>query len=771
MMANKGSVLRSSGGEQVALQSVSAVGRISGLLFEMTVRQHYCNTSQRTIETVYTLPLAWGAVLMGMSVEIGGKRQTGAVIEKKQAQDKYEDAIAEGDMPIMLERSSTDLYTINLGNLKSSEKAVIEYRYAQLLRFEDDCVRLSIPTTIAPRYGDEQAQGGLKPHESTDASMLVEYPFDLSISIDGQLASGTIDSPSHAIKVARTEMGLVATLARNGYLDRDFVLTVDTLKSAAISTVVKDEDGYIALASFCPSIQGESREPIALKILVDCSGSMQGDSIHSAKRALHQVLAELNSADRFCYSRFGSRIAHGFGSMRTADPITIRVASVLVEKTEADLGGTEIETALRSTFALADETQGADLLLITDGEVWNIEEIIKIANQSGHRIFAIGVGSAPSESLLRLLAESTGGACELLAPSENIEQSIIRMFRRIRLPRAIELNVNWGGAAPIWETNLPSALFDGKTVHVFACFEKQPTEAPVLSFLMQKGKDRIQAIAPVPELSDAQTFCRLAVSERLKTATKEDALESALRYQLVTQNTNLFLVHERAAGDKATDLPHLQKVAQMLAAGWGGTGTIERSINYSEMDMPTIMRTGRQRDAVEAMKQTGSGTLDVPSFLRKQADTGTRHVSKPKPPVSIRPTEVLKIVNQNLNHPDDLAHVIALLESTTRPDSVEQLMVDAPIIGADAAQAWIALILWLSSQLGTENNWGRHAARSVTTLADKMDKTMLNKLLRMVSEEFGTVTLEFWNKDEADSAKYLGGSKVNNWLLSLRGKF
>jgi hypothetical protein len=32
------------------------------------------------------------------------------------------------------------------------------------------------------------------------------------------------------------------------------------------------------------------------------------------------------------------------------------------------------------------------------------------------------------------------------------------------------------------------------------------------------------------------------------------------------------------------------------------------------------MRSGRHREAVEAMKQSGVETLDIPSFLRKQAD-------------------------------------------------------------------------------------------------------------------------------------------------------
>ncbi len=44
-------------------------------------------------------------------------------------------------------------------------------------------------------------------------------------------------------------------------------------------------------------------------------------------------------------------------------------------------------------------------------------------------------------------------------------------------------------------------------------------------------------------------------------------------------------------------------------------------VDYRELDMPAVMRTNRHREAtVEAMKQSGVETLDIPSFLRKQAD-------------------------------------------------------------------------------------------------------------------------------------------------------
>ena len=42
-------------------------------------------------------------------------------------------------------------------------------------------------------------------------------------------------------------------------------------------------------------------------------------------------------------------------------------------------------------------------------------------------------------------------------------------------------------------------------------------------------------------------------------------------------------------------------------------------VNYSELDTPAVMRRGR-REQIDAMEKSGMDMLDIPSFLRKQAD-------------------------------------------------------------------------------------------------------------------------------------------------------
>ncbi len=51
-----------------------------------------------------------------------------------------------------------------------------------------------------------------------------------------------------------------------------------------------------------------------------------------------------------------------------------------------------------------------------------------------------------------------------------------------------------------------------------------------------------------------------------------------------------------------------------------GTYDVPMEVDYTKLEMPAVIRRGRHSEAIEAMKQSGMETLDIPSFLRKQAD-------------------------------------------------------------------------------------------------------------------------------------------------------
>jgi hypothetical protein len=139
------------------------------------------------------------------------------------------------------------------------------------------------------------------------------------------------------------------------------------------------------------------------------------------------------------------------------------------------MGGTELKMALTEVCSIRGARDRSDILLITDGDIWDIWYSVRNARNSNHRIFAIGVGSAPAESLLRQLALDTGGACELVSPTEDMKPAVMRMLHRIRSRRTQSLSIDWGHK-PAWVTQLPQSLFAGDTIHVFAGFNEPAHE-------------------------------------------------------------------------------------------------------------------------------------------------------------------------------------------------------------------------------------------------------------------------------------------------------
>src|ERR1700712_1368165 len=89
--------LQGSKGEALVLEGVTASGDLSGMLLDMRIEQRFRNPRPSSLEVVYTFPLPWRAVLLGVDVRLGGRQLTGAVVAKAQAVQGYEDALAEGD--------------------------------------------------------------------------------------------------------------------------------------------------------------------------------------------------------------------------------------------------------------------------------------------------------------------------------------------------------------------------------------------------------------------------------------------------------------------------------------------------------------------------------------------------------------------------------------------------------------------------------------------------------------------------------------------------
>ena len=614
--------LTTHGDAKVALEQVNVVARLRGLCSETEMTQIYRNLEDKNIEAVYTFPLPLAAVLLELSLELNGKVCTGVVSAKQQAEDHYEEAMASGDSAILLRQIEPGIFSVSVGNIMPGERAVIRYRYSQFHQWNNDSLRFQLPTTIAPRYGDPIASG-LAPHEVPEYSLTHDHGFTLQLRIEGELATADFECPSHRIGVSQDGTARVFQLAGGAsVMDRDFVLVLkDTsTQSGASGYWARDKGAYVAQASFHPRYPGEARISAGvIKLVVDCSGSMGGDSMRQAKAAVADILAGLHQQTHFNITTFGSHFELLFSKPKPADRRHLQIARKFLEKMDANMGGTEIGSALKASYqARGQQEELADILLITDGEVWNQESILKDAKKSGHRVFSVGVGSAVSENFVKEIAAITGGASELVSPREQMSEHIIRHFQRIYQPRATLVEVEWP-SEPLYQapTAFSHAIFAGDTLHLFSRLTEKPKDGVTLRLTYADGQ-RIETkmdLTAIDESSDFNaTLPRLAAHARLKELDAKQAQALAVEYQLVSEYTSCVLVYQRAAGEKADAVPELRKVPQTVAAGWGGFGTVDRGIM---MDM-AVSESGYLSAPVAAAPSLNKSMAPMRSLRRKK---------------------------------------------------------------------------------------------------------------------------------------------------------
>jgi cell division protein FtsZ len=66
--------------------------------------------------------------------------------------------------------------------------------------------------------------------------------------------------------------------------------------------------------------------------------------------------------------------------------------------------------------------------------------------------------------------------------------------------------------------------------------------------------------------------------------------------------------------------PRSRQQNKPLAVVRTGTDEAPLNVNYGDLDAPAVIRRRSRDAAVQAMQQSGVDTLDIPAFLRKQAD-------------------------------------------------------------------------------------------------------------------------------------------------------
>ena len=606
---------------ELALKKVKITGNVIGKFGSFEIEQVYKNNTKDVLEVGNTFPIVETATVVGFEINVGDKVLKGKCKEKGEAKKEYQKNIVKGNSAYMMEQETNNIFKISVGKIDRDEEVKVKIQYIDKFEIIDNKIQVLMPTLVTPRYKSN----------ITDKLVYgkVDYTIDFNINIIKSLNRKSIYCPSHKINVIdedKTERVEVL----NYDLSKDFKLQIELkseLSSNAITSKTKDEKDMIYL-SFMPEILDsyEDSEKEYL-FIIDVSGSMMGEKLDETKRAVIECLKQLDVGDKFNIIPFESQFeAMNIKSIEYNEE-NMKKAIEYINKLKP-LGGTEILNPIK--FALYEKEKDKIILLFTDGQVGNEDEIIRFVenNVNRSRIFPFGIDTNVNSSFIKQLAKAGNGKAELIQPNEKIDDKIIRTFARIQTPLLEELTIDYGNNRVIDEIREEKCLFNYEFFNVFAKIEKLQDDIQLKGKILDKeyvwkiNKESINNTdVDLEVLFAKQEMDRLEDyiintydNEKIKNYQKM-IIELSEKFNINSKYTSFITVYERK--DKLLEVPKYQetKLSNKFAKDalmnkvWNMFGMNECEEEYCDMDIPSFIR-----------KKTSSRSndLDIPCFVRRK---------------------------------------------------------------------------------------------------------------------------------------------------------
>ncbi|MBI3960623.1 MAG: VWA domain-containing protein [Chloroflexi bacterium] len=431
----------------VMVESHRVNAAISGPVATVRVTQVFRNDSEQVQEGTFLFPLPDDAAISDFQMTVDGQVLEGKLLKKEEARRIYEEIVRQQRDPALLEYVGRDLFQASVFPIPARSSRTVELTYREIVWLENGLHRFSVP------LGSRQNR--------QPAGMIA-----VAVELAEQSALRTLYSPSHQVAIERTgnDAALIGFESSDPAQQRDFTLYWGSDESAIgvnlLSYRPAGEDGFfLLLAAPALDVAADAVVERDIVLVLDVSGSMEGEKLAQAQDAVRFVVDHLNEGDRFNLISFSTGVDRWKGELQAADEESRASAHSWIGRLRAT-GSTDINRALLESLALLDNPNDAArpayVLFLTDGLPTqgeeNADRIVANAERSAPqerslRLFTFGVGYDVNTDLLDEVSASLGGRSSYVRPDEQIDEAVSSFYAGVSTPVLSGLSVAFTDAA------------------------------------------------------------------------------------------------------------------------------------------------------------------------------------------------------------------------------------------------------------------------------------------------------------------------------------
>ena len=401
-------------------QSASIHGSLHGVVARFVVRQEFLHKEKDPVDVDYITSNNLNLCIYDTTFYVGDEVIKPQIEETKQAEAIFEEAKEQSRTAILAREIGNGLVRYQLGNVPPETLVVVEVKTCVFSHMcAEDAFQFKMPLDVCTQSGSVGC---------------------IMKDIAGPL-SFTFDCLSRKAEVAEVTTNVSGCVYDQTSCQASFSTTSNDLSAVIVTVKLSHplaDEGLSAGKYLSLSLTGRDMEEAMSEMknnefvfVVDCSGSMSGSRINSARESLQALIGSLPLGSYFNVVRFGSRFMSLFESSQEYNEETYAQAKNLVAGLEADLGGTDIFSVLTYVFSQPPKGSGQrQVFLLTDGEVYDTDQCVRLAreNNGGNRVFTLGIGAGADSGLVHGVADASGGDSAYVM-DERISETVIPQLK------------------------------------------------------------------------------------------------------------------------------------------------------------------------------------------------------------------------------------------------------------------------------------------------------------------------------------------------------
>ena len=460
------------------------------------------------------VPLPPGSVVTDLTLGDGTQTLEGRLLDAADAARIYEEIVRRLIDPALLRSLGDDLYEIKAFPVPRGETRTVSYTVTTPLTAAGGQVVIEAPwSRMSPRPA------------AASLNAQIDVPWEVR----------SVIAPGHVPEVQREGSGQLSVSweSPDGWAaERNFRLhlaggegLVDARLLAHRSATDGNDDGYFALL-LAPALETGERVPRDIVIVLDRSGSMQGEKIVQARNAAVRILDDLGAGDRFGIVSFASDVSSFESMLQPAS--AAEEGRAWIRRIDA-AGLTNISGALGEAMGLLRGDRPSTIVFLTDGlataGVEHAGGIVSVAAASAPeqvQLFAFGVGYDVDTVLLDALTTRFTGSSHYVTPDERIDTEVGLLSERISSPvllgTALSFELPEGASEPTVSALAPVSLggiFAGEQTLITGRYQGSGTITVVLTGQAADSKQSFSYELALPDHADEGGVALLWAQRRI----------------------------------------------------------------------------------------------------------------------------------------------------------------------------------------------------------------------------------------------------------------